>query len=114
MADTAIYARVSSGRQEKEDTVQSQLEELRSRALEDRYQAFEEFIDENYSRDTLARPALDRLREVPVNGSRRLWTGSSEIPRTKENSPTIDTKAWNPLIGCQKAPIVRTIRRVVG
>ena len=59
-----LYARVSSDRQEQEDTVQSQLGELRA-ALEDAgVSDWQEFIDEGYARDNLGRPALDRLRDL--------------------------------------------------
>ena len=59
-----LYARVSSDRQEQEDTVQSQLGELRA-ALEDAgVSDWQEFIDEGYARDNLVRPALDRLRDL--------------------------------------------------
>lgn len=66
---TALYARVSSSRQEREDTIQSQLEELRARARADGEQTWEELIDEGYSRDNLARPALDRLRDMATQGA---------------------------------------------
>ena len=59
-----LYARVSSDRQEQEETVQSQLGELRA-ALEDAgVSDWQEFIDEGYARDNLVRPALDRLRDL--------------------------------------------------
>ena len=51
-------------RQEQEDTVQSQLGELRA-ALEDAgVSDWQEFIDEGYARDNLVRPTLDRLRDL--------------------------------------------------
>ena len=46
MTKDAEYARVSTDRQEQEDTVQSQLAELRARSLEDGAAAPQEFVDE--------------------------------------------------------------------
>lgn len=68
MKTSAIYARVSSDRQEQEDTVQSQLAELRTRALQDGLPHCEEFTDEAYGRDNLMRPGLDRLRDLVAQG----------------------------------------------
>ena len=68
MTEVALYARVSSDRQEQEDTIQSQLAELRDRVLEDGVTLIEEFIDESYSRDDLMRPRLDRLRDLIGQG----------------------------------------------
>ena len=68
MINTACYARVSTDRQEQEETIQSQLSELRVRAKGDGIPNFLEFTDEGYSRDTLARPGLDRLRDQVARG----------------------------------------------
>ena len=65
----AIYARVSSERQEREETVQSQLEALRAHANVKGYGAPQEFVDEARSGYTLARPALDRLRDAVQAGA---------------------------------------------
>ena len=65
----AIYARVSSGRQEQEATVESQLEAVRAHAKERGYRVVEEFVDEAYSGATLERPALDRLRDAAHAGA---------------------------------------------
>ncbi len=62
------YSRVSSGRQENEDTIQSQLAELRERIDQDGVANFQEFKDQGYSRDELERPDLDRLRDLAVQG----------------------------------------------
>ena len=61
---TALYGRVSSDRQEQEETILSQLAELRERAQEDSLSDWEEFVDEGYGRDNLVRPGLDRLRDL--------------------------------------------------
>ncbi len=60
----AIYARVSSERQEKEHTIGSQLEALRNYAAQNGIEIVEEFTDEGYSGTRLDRPALDRMRDL--------------------------------------------------
>ena len=65
----AIYARVSSERQEREETVQSQLEALRTYAEAKGYGAPTEFVDEARSGYDLNRPALDRLRDAVSSGA---------------------------------------------
>jgi site-specific DNA recombinase len=60
----AIYARVSSERQEKEHTIGSQLEALRNYAAQNGMEIAEEFTDEGYSGTRLDRPALDRMRDL--------------------------------------------------
>jgi len=64
----ALYCRVSSDRQEHEETIQSQLAELRVRAREDGVEGCAEFLDEGYGRDNLVRPGLDRLRDLGGQG----------------------------------------------
>ncbi|MDA1279428.1 MAG: recombinase family protein [Chloroflexi bacterium] len=68
MAKKALYARVSSQRQEDEQTVQSQLAELREAIAQSGEVDWDEFVDEGYSRDDLARPRLDRLRDLVSTG----------------------------------------------
>ena len=60
----AIYARVSSERQEKEHTIGSQLEALRGYSADNGMEIVEEFTDEGYSGARLDRPALDRMRDL--------------------------------------------------
>lgn len=62
----ALYARVSTDRQEQEQTIQSQLAELRGWVQDDRVAGCLEFTDEGYGRDNLVRPGLDRLRDLVV------------------------------------------------
>ena len=64
----ALYARVSTERQQERGTVSSQLEALRSAADEDGHEVIEEFIDDGYSGARLDRPALDRLRDAAEAG----------------------------------------------
>ena len=60
----AIYARVSSERQEKEHTIGSQLKALRNYTNQHGMEIVEEFTDEGYSGARLDRPALDRIRDL--------------------------------------------------
>ena len=62
----AIYARVSSQRQQKQSTIQSQIAQLRCRVEQDAHQLLDEHIllDDGYSGSYLDRPALDRLRDL--------------------------------------------------
>ena len=66
----ALYARVSTQRQEKRGTIASQIEALRSYAKENSYEVDENHIccDNGYSGALLARPALDRLRDAAQAG----------------------------------------------
>jgi site-specific DNA recombinase len=67
----AIYARVSSEQQAKEDTIASQLEALAQRLAADAVKCDPElqFIDDGYSGSTLIRPAFERLRDQAAAGS---------------------------------------------
>ncbi len=61
--NVAIYARVSSEKQEKQETIQSQIAALRDFAARKGYIVVDDYIDEGYSGEMLARPDLDRLRD---------------------------------------------------
>jgi len=66
----ALYARVSTDKQEREETIDSQLDAL-SHAVE--VGAYEippggVFVDEHTSGARLDRPALDRLRDLAAEG----------------------------------------------
>ncbi|MGB9728221.1 MAG: recombinase family protein [Thermoproteota archaeon] len=63
-----IYARVSTERQEKEKTIKSQIEELREVCRKDNVRVVNEYIDNGFSGSTLARPALDQLRNDASRG----------------------------------------------
>jgi site-specific DNA recombinase len=58
----AIYCRVSSERQEKEGTIQSQIAELESIAAQNGETIAQRYLDDGYSGELLERPALDKLR----------------------------------------------------
>ena len=66
----AFYARVSSEKQAKENTIASQLAELRERIAADGLALLAEhgFIDEGHSGSTLVRLALERLRDAAYAG----------------------------------------------
>jgi site-specific DNA recombinase len=63
MKKAAIYARVSTEKQEKEKTIESQIEELRKFCEKNDFLIVKEYIDDGWSGETLARPALDQLRD---------------------------------------------------
>ena len=66
----AIYARVSTGRQERDQTIDGQRTALRPGATEQGHELRPEhvFTDEGYSGARLDRPALDRLRDAAREG----------------------------------------------
>jgi site-specific DNA recombinase len=66
MASAAIYARVSSARQKKDQTIGSQTAALRAHAAKLHLEVPEEWVfeDEGHSGATLVRPALERLRDL--------------------------------------------------
>ena len=70
MTAAAIYARVSSARQAKDQTIGSQLSALREHAVTSRLEVPEEwvFADDGHSGATLARPALEALRDLAAQG----------------------------------------------
>jgi site-specific DNA recombinase len=66
VTSAAIYARVSSARQKKDQTIGSQTAALRDRAGQLGAELPEEWVfeDEGHSGATLVRPALERLRDL--------------------------------------------------
>ncbi|MFF2519023.1 recombinase family protein [Streptomyces sp. NPDC058086] len=66
MTSAAIYARVSSARQKKDQTIGSQTAALRAHAAASHLELPEEWVfeDEGHSGATLVRPALERLRDL--------------------------------------------------
>lgn len=65
----ALYARVSTQGQEKEQTINSQIAEIEAKAKQDgnTIGVNLHFIDEGWSGELLARPALDNLRDAIKN-----------------------------------------------
>jgi site-specific DNA recombinase len=70
MSSAAIYARVSSARQKKDETIGSQTAALREHAAQARLDVPEEWVfeDEGHSGATLVRPALEALRDLAARG----------------------------------------------
>ena len=70
MRRAALYARVSTRRQEQEATIESQLDQLLQYAREHELEITQEhrFIDQAVSGKRLARPGLDQLRDAVVAG----------------------------------------------
>ena len=70
MTSAAIYARVSSARQKKDETIGSQTQALREHAAQARLDVPEEWVfeDEGHSGATLVRPALEALRDLAAQG----------------------------------------------
>ena len=66
----AIYARVSSARQKKDETIGSQTAALREHAAQARLDVPDEWVfqDEGHSGATLVRPALEALRDLAAQG----------------------------------------------
>jgi site-specific DNA recombinase len=66
----AIYARVSTSKQELEQTIESQLERLRGYAENEGLELDEKhvYVDEGYSGTRLERPGLDALRDGAADG----------------------------------------------
>ena len=71
MRTAAIYARISTPRQGREQTIESQLAVLKSWADENSYELSPEnvYTDEGYSGSRLDRPGLDALRDGAEDGA---------------------------------------------
>jgi site-specific DNA recombinase len=67
----ALYARVSTDKQEKHETIASQIDALQRAAVEGGYEVVPEhvFVDGHHSGARLDRPALDRLRDLAAEGT---------------------------------------------
>jgi len=69
MKKVAFYARVSTARQEQEETIESQIAEIEGKIKQDGNIVLPnlKFIDDGWSGGLLARPALDKLRDSARN-----------------------------------------------
>lgn len=67
----ALYARVSTDKQEKDETMASQLDALQQAAAAGGYEVAPEhvFVDAHHSGARLDRPALDQLRDLAADGT---------------------------------------------
>lgn len=70
MKRAALYARVSTARQEQEETIESQVAEVKQRILSDDNALAKSniYIDEGYSGSMLERPALDAMLDAAKIG----------------------------------------------
>jgi site-specific DNA recombinase len=70
VSSAAIYARVSSARQKKDQSIGSQTAALREHAAQNRLDVPEEWVfeDEGHPGATLVRPALEALRDLVAQG----------------------------------------------
>ncbi len=59
----AIYARVSTERQEQQKTIRSQVDALKEYAKKNNHTVIDEYIDDGWSGEIMARPGMDRLRD---------------------------------------------------
>lgn len=66
----ALYARVSTGRQEQEQTIEAQIDEIKARIVADDNVLPPEniFIDDGWTGEILQRPRLDAMRDAAVEG----------------------------------------------
>ncbi len=68
----ALYARVSTQRQEQEETIETQIMAVKDFANKDGHTIVKEYRDDGWSGMILARPALDELR---IDAKAKLWEG---------------------------------------
>ncbi len=66
----AVYGRVSTSAQEVQETIEGQLLEVRKFADKHGYTIVKQYLDEGWSGDMLARPALDELR---LDAKKHIW-----------------------------------------
>ena len=81
MSETiALYARVSTESQTRDNSIASQIAALHERIAADGLQLEPDhaYVDEGYSGASLLRPALERLRDAAAAGC---WIASTSWPR---------------------------------
>ncbi|MES2436989.1 MAG: recombinase family protein [Patescibacteria group bacterium] len=66
----AVYGRVSTSNQENEGTIETQLSAVNQFAKNNGYTIVQQYIDNGWSGDSLARPELDKLRE---DAKSKIW-----------------------------------------
>ena len=66
----AVYARVSTGRQEQEQTIKAQMQEMRTTIQTDGNRLLEDnvFLDDGWTGEILQRPGLDAMRHAAKSG----------------------------------------------
>jgi len=70
MEKVCLYARVSSDSQKENETIESQVAELKEICQKNKVKIVKEYIDDGWSGETLARRGLDQLRD---DASRGIW-----------------------------------------
>lgn len=68
----AIYARVSTSHQEEQQTIKTQISAVKDFAKQKGYTIVQEYVDDGWSGDMLARPQLDQLRQ---DAKKKIWDG---------------------------------------
>ena len=66
----ATYARVSTARQEEEGTIATQISAIKDFADKNGYTIVQEYKDDGWSGDIIARPSLDQLR---MDAKKKIW-----------------------------------------
>jgi site-specific DNA recombinase len=66
----ATYYRVSTSTQEDNQTIQTQISAVKDFAVKNGYKIVQEYADDGWSGDSLARPSLDQLR---VDARKKMW-----------------------------------------
>ncbi len=66
----ATYKRVSTAKQEEEQTIELQTTAIKDKVKEHGYEIIKEYIDEDWGGDSLERPGLDQLR---LDAKSKLW-----------------------------------------
>src|SRR3989344_1528565 len=66
----AIYARVSTSHQEEQQTIKTQISAIKDFAKQNGYTIVQEYTDDGWSGDFLARPELDQLRQ---DAKKKIW-----------------------------------------
>jgi len=68
--NVSFYGRVSTGRQENEQTIETQIMAIRDFCKQNGHTIIKEYRDEGWSGTILARPALDELR---IDATKQIW-----------------------------------------
>ena len=89
MTSAALYARVSSARQKKDQTIGSQTQALRAHARQLGLEVPEGWIfeDEGHSGATLLRPALEALRDLAAPRAASMWCCATRRTGWPASSP---------------------------
>ena len=99
----ALYARVSTGRQEREQTIASQLSALRTWTAEQGHEVLPDhrYWDEGWSGARWDRPARDRLRDAAQEGAFALVAVWSPARRARKYAYQILLLEEFRRVGCE-------------